>query len=85
VLAQVISLVGAALILVAYGLNQRHILGPDDASYNLMNFVGAALLTWIAVLDGRAGFIVVEGTWTVMSLIPLVRRSRTTPPPPGLP
>lgn len=73
-LHQVVSLVGAALILVAYGLNQRGVIGPGDARYDLMNFVGAGLLTWIAVEDRRAGFILVEGTWALMSLVPLVRR-----------
>lgn len=78
-LHQVVSLVGAALILVAYGLNQRGVIGPGDARYDLMNFVGAGLLTWIAVEDRRAGFILVEGTWALMSLVPLVRRRTRKP------
>lgn len=73
-LHQLVSLLGAALILVAYGLNQRGVMGPGDTRYDLMNFIGAGLLTWIAVEDQRAGFILVEGTWAVMSLVPLVRR-----------
>ena len=83
-LDQVISLVGAALILTAYALNQRGVLGPRDTSYNVMNLVGAGLLTWIAVVDRRAGFIVLEGTWVLLSLLPL-RRRRTAHPPDGEP
>ncbi len=82
-LNQAISIVGAVLILVAYGLNQRRILGPGDARYDLMNFVGAGLLTFIAFVDQRAGFILVEGTWTLMSLAPLVRRALSGPQTPG--
>jgi hypothetical protein len=74
---QIVSLVGAFLILLAYGLNQRGRLGPDRAAYSVLNLVGALLLLWVAVVDRRAGFVVVEGAWSVMSLIPLVRRRPT--------
>ena len=66
--------IGACLILVAYGLNQRGRLTPDRAAYSVLNLVGGLLLLWVAVVDRRAGFVVVEGAWSVMSLIPLVRR-----------
>ncbi|MEQ9397602.1 MAG: hypothetical protein RJQ04_00395 [Longimicrobiales bacterium] len=80
---QIFSIVGAVLILLAYGLNQRRVMGPDDRRYNVMNLVGAALLTWEAVVNGQAGFILVEGTWVVMSAIPLLRPRRPEPAPPG--
>ena len=70
---QVVSLVGAVLILLAYGLNQSGRLQPSDRSYSLMNLIGATLLTWVAVVDRRAGFVLVEGAWAVMSVIPLLR------------
>lgn len=73
---QILSLVGALLILVAYGLNLRGTLGPTDPRYNLMNAVGAGLLTWEAVVNRQAGFILVEGTWALMSLLPLLRSDR---------
>jgi uncharacterized membrane protein len=70
---QIVSLVGAVLILLAYGLNQSGRLHPSDRAYSLMNLIGASLLTWVAVVDRRAGFVLVEGAWAVMSLIPLLR------------
>jgi hypothetical protein len=39
-----------------------------------MNLVGALLLTWIALVDSRWGFIVLEGTWALASIPPLLRR-----------
>jgi hypothetical protein len=76
---QVVSLVGAFLILMAYGLNQRGRLTPGQASYSLMNLIGSSLLLWVAIVDRRAGFVVVEAAWAVMSLIPLVRTRVSTP------
>lgn len=71
---QGISVVGAVLVLGAFGLLNLGKLRPTDISYSLINFVGAALLTWVAVVDRRAGFIILEATWALMSLIPLLRR-----------
>jgi hypothetical protein len=77
-LEQLASVVGAILILAAYVALQTKRLGPESRAFNLMNAVGAALLTWVAVVDRRAGFIMLEGTWTLLSLIPLVRSFRRT-------
>ncbi len=78
-LYQALSLLGAALVLGAFGLLNAGKLRPTDVSYSLINFVGAALLTWVAVVDRRAGFIILEASWALMSLIPLFRRASTPP------
>ena len=67
-LDQLIAIVGAVLILGAYLALQRGWLGPKDRSYSVLNFVGAALLTWVAVVDRRWGFILVEGAWALLSV-----------------
>lgn len=72
---QILSLTGAALILAAYVLNQRGTLGPRDATYNIMNLVGSLLLLWVAVVDWRWGFILLETAWALASIPPLLRRS----------
>lgn len=72
-LIQIISLVGAFLILLAYFANNREWMGPRDPIYNLMNLVGALLLFWVAVVDGRAGFMVLEFAWALIALPPLLR------------
>jgi hypothetical protein len=73
---QFVSLAGAVLILAAYALSQAGRLGPRDVSYMVMNVVGASLLTWVAVVDRRVGFILLEGAWAVLSLVPLLRVRR---------
>lgn len=70
---QLISLTGAACILGAYVANQRGVLGPDRALYSVLNLVGSLLLLWIAIVDVRWGFIVLEAAWAAVSLPPLLR------------
>ena len=75
-LQQLASIVGAILILGAYVALQTKRLSSESRAFNLMNAVGAALLTWVAIEDRRAGFILLEGTWTLLSVIPLVRKRK---------
>ena len=77
---QAISLVGAAMILVAYASLQRGTMSREDRWFNLLNFVGSALLAWVAVIDRRVGFIVLESAWALLSLPALVRRGGAEPP-----
>jgi uncharacterized membrane protein len=76
---QIISLVGAILVLVAYFANSRHWLGPGDRGYNLMNLAGGLLLFWVAVVDRRAGFMILELTWALIAIPPLVRPREKNP------
>jgi hypothetical protein len=74
-LYQIISVAGALMILVAYAGNQRGWMDRGDVRYNLLNLVGSALLAWIAIVDGRVGFIFLEGAWALLSIPPLLRRA----------
>lgn len=79
-LHQLISLLGALMVLGAYAALQRGWLRPENRWYNVLNFAGAALLTWVALEDGRWGFVLLEGAWALLSLVPLLRRVPTPPP-----
>ncbi|MEP6937680.1 MAG: hypothetical protein ABI871_06390 [Chthoniobacterales bacterium] len=71
---QIVSLIGAALILAGYIALQRGWLGQEHRSFNALNFVGSALLAWVAIVDWRVGFIVLETAWALLSLPGLFRR-----------
>ena len=73
-LLQVVSVVGAFLILGGYLALQRGWLAPTDRRFNAMNLLGALLLTWVAVVDRRYGFVLLEGVWALLSIPPLLRR-----------
>lgn len=70
---QLVSFLGAVLVLGAYLASSRHWLTPRDRLYNLMNLFGGLLLLWVAVIDQRIGFIVLELAWAVIAIPPLLR------------
>ena len=75
-LYQLISLVGAAIVLVAFAGLQIGRLDRRDPWFNILNLAGSALLFWVAVHDRRAGFIALEAIWAAFSIPPLARRPR---------
>lgn len=70
---QIISLVGALLVLSAFAGNLLHYLDRDGAWYAGINVVGSALLSYVALHSGAAGIILIEVAWTLISLVALLR------------
>jgi hypothetical protein len=75
-LIQFVSLVGAALVLAAFGGRQLGRLSADRAVYQIMNLAGALILTVVALLGRVWGFVLLNGVWATVSLIALVRLER---------
>ena len=73
---QVIQIVGAALILIAYALQHMKHLHAETAPYLAMNLAGGALLCVAAVAARQYGFILLEGSWAVLSGMGLYRLLR---------
>lgn len=70
---QLLSSLGAILVLIAYGSHQLKWMRSDRVPYNLMNLVGGALLAYVALRPFQVGFFIMEGSWTVISSYGLVR------------
>lgn len=70
---QVVSFIGALLIMIAYGGHQLGWIDSRRPSYNVMNAAGSAILVWIALHPFQIGFVVLETVWTVISLWALFR------------
>ena len=70
---QLISFLGALLILIAYVGHQMNWINARSAAYSILNATGSAILCWIALHPFQIGFIVLEGVWTLISLWALVR------------
>ena len=75
-LLQLLSLAGAALVLIAFIALQLGRMEREDVAFNLLNFAGSVLLGWVAIVDHRLGFIILEVAWAFFSLLPLVRQRR---------
>ena len=71
---QIVSVLGAVLILIPFAATQVDRMKTTSLAYQLPNLIGSGALTVIAVLERQYGFILLEGTWAVMSLVGLARR-----------
>ena len=61
---QVISVVGALMVLVAYGLIQAGTWRELDAGYLALNILGSLLLGIVAIEDRRVGFVLPALRWS---------------------
>jgi len=70
---QLLSIIGAILILLPFAASQVGRLSTQTLSYQLMKLSGSAGLTAVAVVERQYGFILLEGTWAVVSVVGLTR------------
>ena len=73
---QVISVGGSLLILAAFVGNLFGKVRTNGLPYIVLNVVGSAILSTIAVLEEQWGFLLLEGVWTIVSVYGLVRLVR---------
>lgn len=76
IVRQLVSFVGALLILVAYAGYQFGWTDARHPSYNGLNGAGSAILFWVALHPFQIGFIALEGAWTVISVWAIVKHRR---------
>jgi hypothetical protein len=76
-LLQVMSIVGALMVLAAYGLNQGGFWRELHAGYLALNILGSLMLGVVAIVDQRAGFILLEFAWAGLGLIGVARAIRS--------
>lgn len=70
---QILSIVGALLILTPFAASQLGRLSTQTLAYQLMNLAGSAGLTAVAIVERQYGFILLEGTWAMVSIAGLAR------------
>lgn len=68
-----IGSIGVFQILVAYILNLTGKLDSKDLAFMLLNLIGASMACLASILMEYVPFIVLEGVWTLASLISLLK------------
>ena len=71
-----IGFIGVFQILLAYVLNVSGKLNKDDLAFILLNLLGAGLACLASVLMKYLPFIILEGTWALVSLVALIKYKR---------
>jgi hypothetical protein len=77
---QIVQVVGALLILLAYAAAQFGALNQHSRVYLVLNLVGSAVLAVLAWHEEQWGFLLLEGVWALVSLWGLIQVQRGQPP-----
>jgi len=68
-----IGTIGVGLILFAYFLNTARLLQPDSKLFYLLNIIGALLACYASYLISFLPFVILEGTWALVSVYGLMK------------
>lgn len=71
-----IGFIGVFQILLAYLLNVTGKVKHNDLSFILLNLIGAGMACLSSILLNYIPFIILEGAWTMISLISLLNYRR---------
>ncbi|MBA3510254.1 MAG: hypothetical protein WKF49_00905 [Thermoleophilaceae bacterium] len=77
---QVVQIVGALLILIAFTGVQFGRVDPLSLTYLWLNLVGSAILAALAYVESQWGFVLLETVWAIVSAHGLSRASRGRTP-----
>lgn len=76
---QLLQVLGALLILAAYGAAQFGLLDQRSYAYIALNLLGSALLAVLAFVERQWGFVLLEAVWAAISLWSLIARAAGRP------
>ncbi len=68
-----IGFIGVSILLIAFLLNLLKRISQGSHVYILLNFFGAGLACIASILIEYTPFIILEGTWTLVSLVSWIR------------
>jgi hypothetical protein len=84
-MSQFIQILGAVLVLIAYIAGQLRLLDGRSYPYLALNLLGSGLLAVLAAAGSQWGFLLLEGTWALVSLLSLGARLFARAVPDGTP
>ncbi len=72
----IIGSIGVGLILFAYYLNTAKLIPQEGMLYFVLNIIGAAIACFASLLISYMPFVILEGTWTLVSIYGLMKVMR---------
>ena len=69
----IIGTIGVSLILIAYFLNIFSLIKKDGILFYFLNIFGGAIACFSSYLIEFWPFVVLEGTWAIISVIGLIK------------
>ena len=75
-LSDAIGFAGVTILLIAFLLNLLQVLDYNNRIYISLNIIGAGLACLASVMINYKPFIILEGTWTVVSMVALLNSFR---------
>jgi hypothetical protein len=72
----IIGTIGVGLILVAFFCNTFNWISGKSKLFFLLNIVGAGLACYASYLIGFWPFVILEGTWFLVSVVGFLKASR---------
>jgi hypothetical protein len=76
---QVVQVIGALMILVAYAAAQTGRWSTDTPVYLWLNLVGSVILAVLAAGSQNWGFLLLEGVWAIVTAASLLKRRSAAP------
>jgi hypothetical protein len=70
-----IQIAGALLVLVPFVASQAGVLSVRSVRYLVLNLIGSATLTVLALVHGDWGFLLLEGVWALVAARGLIARA----------
>jgi drug/metabolite transporter (DMT)-like permease len=78
---QLLQILGAVLVLAAYAAAQVRLIDSRSFVYGFFNLAGSAILALLALGSRQWGFLLLEGTWALISLWAVFAYLRRSRPP----
>src|SRR5215203_7097796 len=73
-----IGTIGVGLILFAYFASTFNLISGKAKVFFVLNAVGAGLACYASYLIAYWPFVILEGTWMLVSLVGLIKKSKLT-------
>ena len=77
---EIIGTLGVSLLLVAFAMNLAKKWAASSTPYLLLNIIGAALAGLSSYLISFWPFVVLEGVWTISSIVVLINSRKNASP-----